>query len=100
MPDTDQQAFARVVYRVVAAIPAGYVASYGQIAMLAGHPRRARMVGRAMKYAPEELPCHRVVASDGRLVPGWAQQRQLLQAEGVGFRPGGKVDMKKYRWRP
>ena len=53
-----------------------------------------------MKTAPAGLPCHRVVNSAGRLVPGWAQQRSLLEAEGVTFRPGGTVDMRRYRWNP
>lgn len=88
------------VYALVAAIPAGQVASYGQLALLAGRPQGARMAGRALRHAPNNLPCHRVVNSAGRCAPGWAEQHDLLRAEGVTFTPGGNVDMRRHRWRP
>lgn len=94
----DFSGFRREVYQVVSAIPAGRVISYGEIARLLGQPSRSRMVGRALKNAPEHLPCHRVVNSQGRLAPGWAEQRNLLASEGVRFRPGGHVDMVACRW--
>ncbi len=87
------------IYALVARIPAGCVASYGQLAVYAGGPRWARRAGRAMARAPQGLPCHRVVNSAGRTAPGFSAQRALLQAEGVCFRPNGCVDMKKHRWR-
>ena len=64
------------VYNVVRQIPAGRVLSYGRIAELIGWPNHARLVGRAMHDAPLalNLPCHRVVNSAGRTVPGWHQQ--------------------------
>lgn len=93
------QDFAAQVYAVVAAIPAGRVLSYGEIARLLGHPSRSRMVGRALKHAPEGLPCHRVVNSRGRTAPGWEEQRVLLAGEGVRFLPDGRVDRAAFGWR-
>lgn len=95
-----EPSFEEKIYALVARIPPGKVASYGQLAVYAGGPRWARKAGRAMAHAPAGLPCHRVVNSAGRCVPGWAEQPALLAAEGVAFRPGGTVDMKKHRWRP
>ena len=90
------------VYEVVRAIPAGKVATYGQVARLAGMPQRSRMAGQALYRVSDELrlPCHRVVNSVGRLAPSWPEQRALLEAEGVGFRRNGCVDMGRYRWKP
>lgn len=96
----DNREFYRRVYTAVEAIPPGKVATYGQLAFLAGRPRGARMAGRAMHYAPPGLPCHRVVNSTGRTAPGWQEQRSLLQAEGITFRPSGTVDMRHHRWQP
>ena len=78
----------------------GCVVTYGQIASLVGRPQCSRMVGQAMYNVPEELhlPCHRVVNSRGRLVPGWTEQRVLLENEGVRFKTNGFVDMKKSQW--
>ena len=97
----DPKTFVRDVHAVVAAIPRGCVVSYGDIAHLVGQPNRSRMVGRALRSAPEiaGLPCHRVVNNAGRLAPGWAAQRQKLADEGVSFRRNGHVDMGKHRWR-
>ena len=76
------------------------VVTYGQIASLVGRSQCSRMVGQAMHNVPEELhlPCHRVVNSRGRLVPGWTEQRVLLENEGVRFKTNGFVDMKKSQW--
>ena len=92
--------FLQDVYSVVAAIPEGCVVTYGQIASLVGRPQCSRMVGQAMHNVPEELhlPCHRVVNSRGSLVPGWTEQRVLLENEGVRFKTNGFVDMKKSQW--
>lgn len=92
--------FRQDVYSVVAAIPSGYVMTYGQIAYLVGNPRGSRMVGQALHNVPKELhlPCHRVVNSQGRLVPGWTEQRILLESEGVRFKSNGCVDMRKSQW--
>ena len=91
------------IYEVVKTIPKGKVATYGQVALLAGNPRWSRVVGYALHNNPEPLviPCHRVVNREGRLAPSFAFgsdriQRQLLESEGIVFEPNGKVDLKKY----
>lgn len=93
--------FNRLVYSAVRQIPRGQVATYGQIAFLIGFPAQSRRVGFALRNAPEEenLPCHRVVNSQGRTVPGWFSQRRLLIEEGIPFRAGGCVDLKRCRWQ-
>lgn len=97
----DVEAFRKEVYNVVASIPVGKVLSYGQIAWLVGCPNHSRLVGRMLHGAAESegLPCHRVVNNAGRLVPGWTEQRHLLEEEGVTFRTNGCVDMKKWQWK-
>ena len=91
------------VYQLVAQIPKGNVATYGQLALLAGSPRASRIVGAAMFRAPAGLPCHRVLYRDGTLCcdeafGGKEIQRQLLEAEGVPFLPDGRVDLKRCLW--
>jgi methylated-DNA-protein-cysteine methyltransferase-like protein len=91
------------IYRMVLAIPRGHVATYGQIADLAGLPRRARLVGRALKELTDErIPWHRVLRAGGRLAfaPGSAQyreQRERLIVEGVIF-DGERVDLARHAW--
>lgn len=91
------------IYGVVKSIPAGRVATYGQVALLAGNPRWARVVGYALHNnpAPGEIPCHRVVNRQGRVAPSFAfggedVQRQLLEGEGIVFEPDGSINLKKY----
>lgn len=93
------------IYDVVAQIPLGKVATYGQIAAMVGMPRGARVVGWAMKAAPEnmKLPCHRVVRKSGELAPEYAfggqdLQRDLLEQEGINFLINGSIDMEKHVW--
>lgn len=88
------------VYSIVKEIPEGHVVTYGQLAKLAQRPQCSRMVGQAMFNAPEELnlPCHRVVNSQGRLAPNWAEQRELLEKEGITFKKNGCVDLRKHIW--
>ncbi len=88
------------VYDIVKQIPHGKVITYGQIAHLLGKPQWSRRVGKAMSYAPQSmnLPCHRVVNSQGRLAPGWMEQRELLIQEEVVFRKNGYVDLKQSLW--
>lgn len=92
--------FCREVYAIVQDIPVGKVISYGEIAALLGKPQCSRMVGRSLKQIPQamNIPCHRVVNAQGRLVPGWEEQRELLQDEGVSFRRNGNVDMARCQW--
>lgn len=96
----DKSSFNGEVYSVVASIPSGRVLTYGQIAYLIGKPRCSRMVGQAMHNAPAEqnLPCHRVVNSQGRTAPGWTQQREMLEQEGVIFKNNGCVDLRASGW--
>ena len=90
---------------VVLSVPAGRVATYGQIAELAGLPGRARMVGRVMRELPSgsAVPWHRILGAGGHLrIPqeGYFElQRGLLEAEGVEFR-GRRVDLERFGWRP
>ena len=88
------------ILSVVAEIPAGRVATYGQIARLIGREKNARLVARVLSQAERygEFPCHRVVNHAGRLAPGWWEQGRLLQEEGVGLRDAMHVDLKKYAW--
>ena len=89
------------ILAVVEEIPAGCVASYGQIAVLTGRERNARLVGRVLSMAEYygDYPCHRVVNHAGRLAPVFVQQRGLLEAEGVTFRPNGCVNMALHQWQ-
>ncbi len=95
-----EDGFQQQVYTLVAAIPCGRVATYGQLAFLAGYPGRARMVGRILSGVPAalKLPCHRVVNAAGRCVPGWPEQAGLLRREKVCFRPNGNVDLDRCLW--
>ena len=88
------------IYDIIEKIPYGKVVSYGQIAWMIGQPRSARMVGRAMRHCPQELPWHRVVMSDGKIAGGFYAdlRRELVKAEGVPFLASGRVDMKACRW--
>lgn len=96
----------RAFYAVIARIPSGCVATYGQIAQLAGYPGRARQVGYALAGMPDqlELPWHRVINARGEVSPRTGSefhrmQRDMLVAEGVPF-IGGRIDLKHYRWSP
>lgn len=97
----EKELFFQDVYAIIREIPPGSVVTYGQIASLAGQPQSARKVGQALFHAPAEknLPCHRVVNSQGRLAPFWTEQRVLLQKEGVTFKKNGCVDMRKHTWK-
>ena len=93
-------------YRLVARIPLGRVATYGQIAKLAGMPGRARQVGYALAHSPTDidLPWHRVINAKGQVSPRSGSgfhhmQRALLEREGVVF-DGDRIDMKRHLWRP
>ena len=94
------------IYKVVRKIPRGKVATYWQIAALAGNPRWARVVGYALHVNPDpsEIPCYRVVNRQGKASAAFAfggetMQIQLLSADGVEF-VDVHVNMEKYLWRP
>ena len=93
------------IYDAVLAIPKGRVATYGQVAAMAGNGGAARVVGNALHVnpAPGIIPCHRVVNAQGRLAPHFAfggsgEQKRLLEAEGVEV-IDNHVDLKKYQMR-
>lgn len=94
-------------YRVVERIPSGRVATYGQVAALAGFPGNAREVGYALAALPEAtaLPWQRVINARGevslRREPGRdGFQRHLLEEEGISFGPAGRVDLARFAWEP
>ena len=91
------------IYDVVKSIPKGKVATYGQVALLAGNPRLARVVGYALHNNPDPLtiPCYRVVNRKGMVAEsfvfgGGDVQRQLLEQEGIVFEADGRIDLAKY----
>lgn len=92
-----------LIYEILSAveeIPEGCVATYGQIARLIGREKNARLVGKVLGNAScyGQYPCHRVVNHAGRLVPGWREQADLLNQEGVLLNSRGRVDLKRYQW--
>ena len=96
------------ILRIVRRIPRGRVATYGQIAALAGFAGAARRVGYALnRSTPEDrLPWHRVVNARGEISHrpdregGEHEQRHRLEAEGVVFDQRGGIDLDRFRWRP
>ncbi len=99
--------FKEAVYAVVSRIPAGKVATYGDIAAILGERKKARAVGSALHVNPHapQVPCHRVVNASGALAEnfgaegGAETQATRLQAEGVRVE-NGHVDLNLYRWQP
>lgn len=93
-------------WQVVSLIPAGSVATYGQVAELAGLPRMARAVGRTLSQLPKDtqLPWFRVINAKGEISfpkdsPAFQRQKALLEADGIVFL-NGKVPLRQYRWQP
>ncbi len=91
------------IYEVVKRIPKGKVATYGQVALVAGNPRWARVVGYALHNNPdpENIPCYRVVNREGRVSPAFVfggenVQVQLLKNDGVLFSDETHVDMEQF----
>jgi methylated-DNA-protein-cysteine methyltransferase-like protein len=106
----DQKIFQALVWEIVRQIPAGKVATYGQIAALIPPPEGmtlrgydalgARWVGGAMAACPPDVPWQRVINAQGKisLRQGAEQQRQLLEAEGVTFDERERVSLSRYKW--
>ena len=88
------------ILSVVVEIPEGCVATYGQIAKLIGRDKNARLVGKVLSMAEYygKYPCFRVVNHSGRLVPGWHEQRALLEREGITMKDAFHVNLKKHKW--
>ncbi len=94
-----------LIYSVVLSIPSGVVATYGQVAEMAGLPGRARQVGYAMRVLPSDsgVPWHRVVNAGGRISrrrdpDGEWLQRVLLEDEGIEFTHQDRLSLKRYQW--
>jgi methylated-DNA-protein-cysteine methyltransferase-like protein len=101
-----QSNFRTRVYAIVSAIPAGKVATYGQVAKLAGVPGAARAVGMCMRTNKDTqaVPCHRVVGATGALTgyaygSGISTKMQRLKKEGVAFK-NEKIDLAESLWQP
>lgn len=99
--------FKQRVYHLTRQIPPGRVATYGQLAFLAGHPGAARAVGSFLRDSQpsDELPWQRVINAQGAIsfkgdLPRATLQRALLEAEGVKFTPGGRCDLDALEWEP
>jgi methylated-DNA-protein-cysteine methyltransferase-like protein len=101
-----QHSFTTRVVEAIRNIPAGRVATYGQIASLAGNRRAARQVVRILHTQTriEGLPWHRVVNREGRIAlaatQGGEEQRQLLESEGIEFDRAGSIDLERFLWIP
>lgn len=97
-----------LIYAAVARVPRGCVATYGQIARMAGMPRHARLVGYALHALAEDncLPWYRIINARGQIserADGTAAaraQRRLLEREGIRFEADGTIDLQRYRWQP
>jgi methylated-DNA-protein-cysteine methyltransferase-like protein len=93
------------IHAVVSRIPRGRIATYGQIAHIAGMPRQARLVGYALHALPANtrVPWHRVVNAEGAISTpprSAARQRRLLEQEGVKFDNRGRIPLDDFQWEP
>ncbi|MFD1801591.1 MGMT family protein [Mixta tenebrionis] len=100
----ENDSFTQRVLQVIAAIPAGSVTTYGDVARLAGSPRAARQVGGLLKRLPADsrLPWHRIINRYGQISlqgDDLLRQRDALEAEGIEISDDGKVDLARYRWQ-
>ena len=94
------------IYEVVRRIPVGRVATYGQVATLAGLRGHARQVGYALHDLPagSDVPWHRVINARGEISLRSSsgadhEQRRRLEEEGIGFGSGGTIELERYRWQ-
>lgn len=103
---TTEPSYQEKIWHVVSMIPKGSVATYGQVAELAGLPRMARAVGRTLSQLPKDtqLPWHRVINAKGMCSfpaesEAYIRQRDRLEEEGISF-INGKIKLTSYQWRP
>lgn len=98
--------FSERAIKAIKSVPAGKVATYGQIALLAGSPRAARQIGWLLNSSSEKhsLPWHRIINSKGQLSSNdpefHFEQRSRLEAEGIVFSLNNTIDLKVFGWRP
>ena len=101
-----ETSFYRRARDIIKKVPQGKVATYGQVAALAGNHRAARQIAWVLHSSSSEdnLPWHRIINTQGRisLRPGWGyeEQKALLLREGVTFDRNDRVDLKRYLWHP
>jgi methylated-DNA-protein-cysteine methyltransferase-like protein len=93
-----------IIWKIVRKVPYGRVATYGQVAQIAGFDGLARQVGYALHAMPRNsnIPWHRIINSQGRISlsgPTARLQQRLLQSEGVLFSTSGKIDLRKFQWK-
>ncbi len=92
------------VYNLMAQVPYGHVATYGDLAALAGHPYAARVVGQIAHFGPGGLPWHRLVNKAGVMARGYwggpEAHRVMLEAEGVEINQFKIINMERFHWRP
>ncbi|MHB0988491.1 MAG: MGMT family protein [Bellilinea sp.] len=102
-PAEKDPTYQQIVYAIVRQIPSGLVASYGQVARIAGGGVSARMVGYALAALPQgsDVPWQRVINVQGKIsLPGFgrAVQEDLLREEGVQISPDGRIDLERFGW--
>jgi methylated-DNA-protein-cysteine methyltransferase-like protein len=104
--DSDGASYTEKVKKVIRAVPRGRVATYGQVASLAGSPFAARQVVWVLHSCSktDRLPWHRIVNAGGRISlkpnAGYEQQKKMLEDEGVRFDRRGRIDFERYLWEP
>ncbi|WP_207541294.1 MGMT family protein [Sabulicella rubraurantiaca] len=102
----DQDEAVAAIHAAILRIPKGWIATYGQIAAMAGLPRRARLVGRVLQRLDPatKIPWHRVINAKGEVSysssrnGGDSLQQHLLEREGVEFDARGRCDLRRFRW--
>lgn len=104
-PSVPEDNFRQRVLMSIHSIPYGKVATYGQIARLAGSSRAARQVGGILRKLPKgsTIPWYRVVNRSGNISligPDYTRQRTALQDEGITFNASGVIDLALYGWDP
>ncbi|WP_415901622.1 MGMT family protein [Neptuniibacter sp. QD29_5] len=103
---SDNPSYQEKIWQIVAVIPEGKVATYGQVAELAGLPKMARAVGKTLSQLPKDtkLPWHRVINAQGKISfpqdsEAYLRQKERLENEGISLIKG-KIRLKDYRWQP
>lgn len=106
MPEHSRQNSYKAIYKIVCQIPYGKVATYGQIARLAGKPGQARQVGYALSALHDsEVPWHRVINACGTISPRndpdyVTYQKVLLESEDIEFDQNNRISLGRYQWQP